>query len=87
MTDETNKNETNFHQSSGNITSYNQIHNPVSFAKSFRASIQKVSNLYEQTSKIYSRIGDGGTLDEDEKLFNEDENKFKDKSKSLIEAG
>jgi hypothetical protein len=58
-----------------------------SFAKSFRASIQKVSNLYGQTSKIFSRMGDASDLEEDEKLFVDDGKNLKEKSKSLLSGG
>lgn len=91
MADETNRDDSNtpHHQTSTSQHIAQHDRKETSFAKSFRASIQKVSNVYEQTSKIYSKMGEGSHLvEEDEKPFgNDDEKNFREKSKTLLEGG
>ena len=82
---ETNRDESHIPHQQTSISG-NEKHQ-TSFAKSFRASIQKVSNLYEQTSRIYSRMADSQVEDEQEKPFIDCEKAFKDKTKSLFQEG
>lgn len=53
-----------------------------SFANSLRTSIRRVSNLYEQTSKIYSKMGCKETPDDKEENLFLDYDKAKDKTKT-----
>ena len=73
-----------------NFTSKSHSEIPVdkkeqSFAKSFRASIQKVSNLYEQASKVYSKMSETSELDPAEQPFKNDKI-YREKSKSLLDG-